>query len=1329
MLEKFNRITESFFLTALGCYLAYAAISATTFQLPLPAKTLYVLFFLLGIGAFGRFLVNTADLVREKNRERMFCYFLAVFFAIVCVLCYHSMHSGYLLLLGAAAVGSVGISYQKLLKTYLLSAGVVLAVTVLAALGGFITNYVQLKEGHLRSSWGTGYPTDFASWVLYTMMFLWLSLRRCPRILQPVFACVSFLIACFIAYAVNSVVCSALFFTAILVIIGKDRIALPGVMKRMSRGLLIGAFPIMGAVMFTLMGLYFHKNTLAYTFDSFLHSRVSLAAAAFQEYGITAFGKAFEMYGFGFSQYAPSSYNFVDSSYPLILLRYGAVFLAVAAVLWMSSTARALRKKNWKLALVLALIAVHGFMEHHFTELNFNILLLAAFSDVSWTPEKECTLAEEKEQLLNILVRHLPSLCVLALTCLLAPSILAVARTLAQADHWNAGGMEGYTVIAGILCLLIAFCFLLGSLDAIWNLQRHKDRANIAAWRKTYRRPVLGLCIGLSVLAIYGGWGFSAIRYLEKQLTVATSDEDRVLSMILNHAEGKVYSNELPALFTASYPKIRSSIFSGDELARYASATVITDHDDDSNCLVRKGFLFGEISDRYAFYTNDDAVIEAFRKSGRMLKGYYSAERKVDLNSLAEGNGLPCDTEGVLLQAGDSMDHGNAIGLYSGSYTARYELRLAENKGIPSGVAEQVLRLAVKDDDRTLAEKVVTAADFDQKGECSVELTYTTAETSQAAFLADCTGQDPVVLRAITYQKTPDYDVHYQYDGKGRVARASWYTLEGDSYIFPQGYHSVEYRYDSQDNQTMLRYLDADGQPMITTDGWAEIQRKYNARRQVVRETFYDTKEQILTFSKGHSCITYQYDQNGNRTDVLYCDAEGNPVDITDGFAEIQYAFNDNGKIIQESYYDSKGRKRTLLAGYQSIQYQYDEEGNQTDVQYCDENGNPAMTSSGFAEIRREYDSHKVMQEAFFDDQGAPVTFSKNYSLVQYQYDEAGNQSLVRYCDFSGNLVDISDGYAELRRTFDGQNRVSTEEYFTSSGIAFTRSEGSVMTKYAYDELGRQILVQYCDEDGNPVNTSNGYSAIKKAYDAQNWQTSEEYLDADGKAVLLPAGYSSREFAYDIHGNQTAISCYDPSHNLVNCQDGYARLSREFDSYRRVMRETYWDAAQQPVSLPRGYAAVTYEYDARGNCLQIKYLDTTNQPVVILDGFARIQRSYNDRNQVVKEEYYLSDGSRAVLSPGQSGYQAYYDWNGNQTSVRYLGSTGDFSDVAEGYCEVKKDYDRYGRQIREAYYSTKGEPVQLTAGYASWQREYAPDGSVLSTVYYDKNGEPVTPQY
>ena len=380
MLEKFNRITESFFLTALGCYLAYAAISATTFQLPLPAKTLYVLFFLLGIGAFGRFLVNTADLVREKNRERMFCYFLAVFFAIVCVLCYHSMHSGYLLLLGAAAVGSVGISYQKLLKTYLLSAGVVLAVTVLAALGGFITNYVQLKEGHLRSSWGTGYPTDFASWVLYTMMFLWLSLRRCPRILQPVFACVSFLIACFIAYAVNSVVCSALFFTAILVIIGKDRIALPGVMKRMSRGLLIGAFPIMGAVMFTLMGLYFHKNTLAYTFDSFLHSRVSLAAAAFQEYGITAFGKAFEMYGFGFSQYAPSSYNFVDSSYPLILLRYGAVFLAVAAVLWMSSTARALRKKNWKLALVLALIAVHGFMEHHFTELNFNILLLAAFS-------------------------------------------------------------------------------------------------------------------------------------------------------------------------------------------------------------------------------------------------------------------------------------------------------------------------------------------------------------------------------------------------------------------------------------------------------------------------------------------------------------------------------------------------------------------------------------------------------------------------------------------------------------------------------------------------------------------------------------------------------------------------------------------------------------------------------------------------------------------------------------------------------------------------------------------------------------------------------------
>ena len=52
----------------------------------------------------------------------------------------------------------------------------------------------------------------------------------------------------------------------------------------------------------------------------------------------------------------------------------------VRVVLWVLMTRKAVKTGHWRLAFGLALIALHSFSEHHFPEVNYNILVILPFS-------------------------------------------------------------------------------------------------------------------------------------------------------------------------------------------------------------------------------------------------------------------------------------------------------------------------------------------------------------------------------------------------------------------------------------------------------------------------------------------------------------------------------------------------------------------------------------------------------------------------------------------------------------------------------------------------------------------------------------------------------------------------------------------------------------------------------------------------------------------------------------------------------------------------------------------------------------------------------------
>ena len=138
--------------------------------------------------------------------------------------------------------------------------------------------------------------------------------------------------------------------------------------------------------MIVLSFFYKWDNNLLNKLDVFFTGRLKLANDAFKQYGIKMFGTAFEMIGRGGTTVERANYNFVDSSYCLILVRYGLALLILICVIhiWISC-----KGKNKILISVMALIAIHSMIEHHYLELAFNPFILIAFADISEKRKEE----------------------------------------------------------------------------------------------------------------------------------------------------------------------------------------------------------------------------------------------------------------------------------------------------------------------------------------------------------------------------------------------------------------------------------------------------------------------------------------------------------------------------------------------------------------------------------------------------------------------------------------------------------------------------------------------------------------------------------------------------------------------------------------------------------------------------------------------------------------------------------------------------------------------------------------------------------------------------
>lgn len=299
------------------------------------------------------------------------------------------------LFLAACTIGYLGIDYMKIIRTYLIAVGTTLAIIVVSALFGVIENLTYSKDGHTRLAMGTIYPTDYASLVLFLLMYLWVVLKKVPDWGLLILPITSFMIAWKVTYSVTSMICSMLFFGAILYHILDNRVLSKHLPLRNVSDWGMTLVVVGSAVlMVCLLMLYEPTKKWILQLDRMLSYRLRYASAGLRTYSLHPFGTRFEMIGAGGAASTGTwrpEYNFIDCSYLLVLIRYGYLLLLSIVAIWVVGIHIAQRAGDRRLALVMVLIALHSISEHHIIEMNYCITIAMPLVDYGIYKQGDCT--------------------------------------------------------------------------------------------------------------------------------------------------------------------------------------------------------------------------------------------------------------------------------------------------------------------------------------------------------------------------------------------------------------------------------------------------------------------------------------------------------------------------------------------------------------------------------------------------------------------------------------------------------------------------------------------------------------------------------------------------------------------------------------------------------------------------------------------------------------------------------------------------------------------------------------------------------------------------
>ncbi len=718
--------------------------------------------------------------------------------AILFYVIYFFTHTDLFIVFGFFALATYGFNYEDILKrhTVIIAIGMIAAVT--ASFIGAIPNLVYLDKGKfVRDSFGICYPTDCASFIFFLIILSWIAWKKLPQLYFAIFGVLLFLISMKLTLSDTCMICSALFIVILIGynIIGSryDKWSILKKLKKPFDFLLTISFPAFTVVMFILVFLYAGETGIGIKLNELLTSRLGLSWSALTKHGISLFGTVLLQVGNGSTTFLPNSgYDFVDSSYFLILIRYGIVFYLVACILWVRVVRKAIKNSDYRLVLGMVLIAFHSLAEHHFTEINYNILLFipyAYFGSKAVIEENNGdAVVSDKENKKNIggkdlcenrAVRNRFYLKISAVIIIFTAVILLTSvfwlndlRTIADYLKDNTKldmtivFLSFFAVVCGIFFFMLKSCFKL--------VQKGDGRKQNVI--------VLSICSGLILAMVIISKVY--ISHIGEATEAERLGDKYALGLIEESRTGDVYSVKYPSLYKSDYPSMTRSIMYSEDLARKSNATVLVDKDDELYVFTRRGFLYAQISQNSAVYTNDDAVIKSLSEHGYTPKGYYPRTKTQGVGDKATGNDLrACEYDAVIkLDVGGNIPETGTVGGI-----------------IVEGEKNNVL----------IEKKEILTGDIDKSGESVVTIHFTLpSDTPNVRVKVNGFGGSEITVNSITIVPAPKYDIHKKFDKNMNLIEEKFYSIDGEPVLNDNGYSICRYEYDDHGKLVSTKYYD-----------------------------------------------------------------------------------------------------------------------------------------------------------------------------------------------------------------------------------------------------------------------------------------------------------------------------------------------------------------------------------------------------------------------------------------------------------------------------------------------------------------------------------------
>lgn len=524
-------------------------------------------------------------------------------------------------------VGAADIPYEKILKIFFWCAAGVLIVSMAASFTGMAKHLIFVKHGALRYSFGICYPTDFSAYLLFTTLFGWVVYGKGKELLMSVI----FLAEAVFIYVFCRVWCSS--FVAICACVmalynlfitrkgdsdHKFIICLKKVMWQLEQW----AFVIGGTVMITLTALYTTDNSLLVKINDVLTNRLAYGKEVFLKQGIHAFGKYFALRGYGGYDAAPvKNFCFVDSSYCLILVRYGIVLLIILTALYFCVIRKAKANGNEALVAVMALMALHSMIEHHWSDTAFNPTLFLLFS--KFYPLEA---AEEAKTPIKLNMKVFGRLIAIAAYVIIA--VICFGQLISHLRTYVGACLrqETYGCYHFILVVL-TFCF--AAWLYLWGLVKAKGKKLIC-------------CITLSVLlhaCVIGLVGFALKHNYGKYLRyIDGSGFERDILAQAKEQNCDIYVEDVPEYYDAYGYDISSKVIMGNGLCTEQNAIILTKPGDEYHRLLRNGYIYCEILDTRALYTDNNNLIRILDNEGyEIIKEFeVDKERYMDVEEVSD---------------------------------------------------------------------------------------------------------------------------------------------------------------------------------------------------------------------------------------------------------------------------------------------------------------------------------------------------------------------------------------------------------------------------------------------------------------------------------------------------------------------------------------------------------------------------------------------------------------------------------------------------------------------------------------------------------------------